>query len=211
MKRLWVILQRKKTLIPDNGSERAHCASLELICIKSAPTQEETWCILVLCISFHHEHDQWVQRLDPSNSRADIRIYIWLTPMFSCFHHTGLEQMQSSSQSAFPLHSNQNNNKDGGFFSCGLTHMLTGSCQRACPLETDPLKMLQEEDSAPQGDSNGHKWCWRVGFIFKCRKEKTFTGMDSDADVGLQWQIVTEIRNKHYRFTQNAFSPFRVS
>lgn len=27
----------------------------------------------------------------------------------------------------------------------------------ACPLETDVFKMLQEKESAPQGDSIGHK------------------------------------------------------
>lgn len=87
-------------------------------------------------------------------------------------------------------------------FMCSHSH--ADRFLHACPLDTDPLKMLQEKDSAPRGDSNGHKLCWHVGFIFKCRKEKTFTGIDSDADVWgwIFWEMF-------HKLTKTTASPFK--
>lgn len=200
----------EKTLSPDNGSERAHCASLVLICIKSAPTQEETWCILVSCISLHHEHDQRAWRLVPSNSWTEIRVYVWLAHLHALLpspNKAGANTVQLSVSIFTALKPKQQRRKVLFMWS----HSHADRYLHVCPLETDVFKMLQENDSAPQGDSIGHKWFWHVVLFLNIEKKKTFTGIDSDADVSLRWQTLIRERNKHYCVIPNRMSPFRVS
>lgn len=99
----------------------------------------------------------------------------------------------------------------GSFFAAFKTNkqekmgvLPTWSCSHADrflhvpPLETDPLKVLQEKESTPPGRLRWTQMTLTCGFISKYRKKKwMFTGIDNDADVGLQWQ-----RHQHYPVSQ---------
>lgn len=70
---LWKKKEKLKTLHLDNDAEIAHCVSLELICIKSAPTEEQTYCTFVSRFSFHHESIQSAQRWVCSDTLVERR------------------------------------------------------------------------------------------------------------------------------------------
>lgn len=58
--------------------------------------------------------------------------------------------------------------KEGAFM---WSHSHADRYLHACPLETDVFKMLQEKESAPQGDSIGHKWFWHVVLFLNIEKK----------------------------------------
>lgn len=85
-------LEKKKTLNSVNGLERAHWVSLELICIKSAQTHEETDCILVSCFGFDDEYNQWAPRWAHSKNEC----LPSLINLHALIHGTRQEQTYSS-------------------------------------------------------------------------------------------------------------------